>query len=245
MAIHAALMHARACAYALNPSEAALEGALEACLPLCALIARRFISRGAEYDDLFQVASLACVNALKGFDPERGLKFTTYATPTVTGAVRNYLRDHASLLRAPRSLRQQAIEVEKARDAFLRKYHAEPTARQLADALGWGIEKVLTAWAALSASRVSSLEETDGDGLTLADRLPFLERGFEQAERREDLSRALAQLTEEENTLLSLRFTRRLSQRDTAARMNKTQMQISRMERRVLSALRKELKEQP
>lgn len=241
----AALMHARACAYALNPSEAALEGALEACLPLCALIARRFVSRGAEYDDLFQVASLACVNALKGFDPERGLKFTTYVTPTITGAVRNYLRDQASLLKTPRAMREKAMALEKARDAYLAAHHAEPSARQLSEALGWEMEAVLTVWAAQSARRVSSLEEADGDGLTLSERLPFLEPGFEESEQREDLSRALAQLTEEENTLLSLRFTRRLSQRDTAARMNKTQMQISRMERRILSALRKELSETP
>ena len=241
----AALMHARACAYALNPSEAAREGALEACLPLCALIARRFVSRGAEYDDLFQVASLACVNALKGFDPERGLKFTTYVTPTITGAVRNYLRDQASLLKTPRAMREKAMALEKARDAYLAAHHAEPSARQLSEALGWEMEAVLTVWAAQSARHVSSLEEADGDGLTLSERLPFLEPGFEESEQREDLSRALAQLTEEENTLLSLRFTRRLSQRDTAARMNKTQMQISRMERRILSALRKELSETP
>ena len=241
----AALMHVRACAYALSQTEEALNIALEACLPLCGLIARRFQHRGAEYDDLYQVASLACVNALKGFDPERGLKFTTYVTPTVTGAVRNYLRDQAPQIKTPRAMREKAMALEKARDAYLSAHHAEPTARQLAEALGWEMETVLTVWAAQSARHVSSLEEADESGLTLAERLPFLEPGFEQAERREDLSRALALLTEEENTLLSLRFTRRLSQRDTAARMNKTQMQISRMERRVLSALRKELSETP
>lgn len=93
--------------------------------------------------------------------------------------------------------------------------------------------------------RVSSLEETDENGLTLAERLPFSEAGFERMEQREDLARALAALTQEEKTLLNLRFTQCLSQRDAAARMNKTQMQVSRMERRVLAALRKELTEQP
>ena len=237
----AALMHARACAYALSRTEEALNVALEACLPLCALIARRFVSRGAEYDDLFQVASLACVNALKGFDPERGLKFTTYVTPTVTGAVRNYLRDQAPLLRAPRAMREKAVLLEKARDGFLSAHHAEPTARQLAEKLGWEVEAVLAVWTAQSAAHVSSLEEADENGLSLAERLPFLEPGFNQAEQRQDVSRALALLTEEERQLLNLRFTHRLSQRDTAARLKKTQMQVSRMERRILAALRKEL----
>ena len=245
MAMDAALMHALACEFALSRTDEALNAALDACLPLCALIARRFLSRGAEYDDLYQVACLACVNALKGFEPERGLKFTSYVTPTVTGAVRNYLRDQAPLLRAPRALRQQAMDVERARDAYLNRYHAEPSARQLAQILGWDIGRVLAAWNYLASTRVSSLEETDENGLTLAERLPFLEAGFEQMEQREDVARALSALTEEEKRLLHLRFTQRLSQRDAAARMNKTQMQISRMERRVLAALRKELTEQP
>ena len=245
MAIDAALMHDRACRYAGAPTQTALNQALEACLPLCALIARRFLNRGAEYDDLYQVACLSCVGAIKGFDPDRGLKFTSYVTPTVTGAVRNYLRDQAPLFRAPRALRQQAMAVEKAREAYLNACHAEPTARQLAEKLNWDVEKVLTAWTALSASRVSSLEEADETGLTLAERLPFLEPGFENTERREDLARALKTLTEEETALLAFRYTERLSQRDAAKRMNKTQMQISRMERRVLAALRKELTEEP
>lgn len=245
MAIDAVLMHDLACRYALNPMEENLNLALKACLPLCALIAGRFLNRGAEYEDLYQVACLSCVSAIKGFDPERGLKFTTYVTPTVTGAVRNYLRDQAPLLRAPRALRQQAMDVEKARDAYLNRYHAEPSARQLAEILGWEIGRVLAAWNYLASTRVSSLEETDENGLTLAERLPFLEAGFEQMEQREDVARALAALTEEQKLLLRLRFTQRLSQRDAAARMNKTQMQISRMERRVLAALRKELTEQP
>ena len=245
MAIDAALMHGMACQYAQTPTEDHLNQALTACLPLCALIARRFLNRGAEYDDLYQVACLSCVSAIKGFDPERGLQFSTYATPTVTGAVRNYLRDQAPLLRAPRALRQQGMAVAKAREAFLAARHAEPSVRQLAETLNWDVEKVLTAWTALSASRVSSLEEADESGLTLAERLPFLEPGFENSEQREDLSRSFKLLTEEEKQLLSLRYTRRLSQRETAARLNKTQMQISRMERRILAVLRKELTEEP
>lgn len=234
-------MHALACQYALEGTQAALDSALEACLPLCALIARRFSGRGAEYEDLYQTACLACVSALKGFDPERGLKFTTYVTPTVAGAVRNYLRDQAPMLRAPRALQKQMTQAQKAREAFLQENHSEPTARQLAQALGWEMHQVLNVWSAISAQNVSSFEQPDGDGLTLADRLPFLEAGFEQAEQREDLKNALRTLTEEERRLLSFRFTHRLSQRDTAQRMNKTQMQISRMERRVLAALQKEM----
>ena len=184
MAIDAALMHDLACQYALIPTEDHLNRALTACLPLCALIARRFLNRGAEYDDLYQAACLSCVNALKSFDPNRGLKFSTFVTPTVTGSVRNYLRDQAPLLRAPRALREKGMILEKTREAYLAAHHAEPTARQLAEALGWEMESVLAVWTALSASHVASLEEADENGLTLGERLPFLEPGFENAEQR-------------------------------------------------------------
>ena len=86
MTMDAARMHALACRYAEEATRENLEEALNAALPLCALIARRFSSRGGEYDDLYQAACLACVRALRGFDPEKGFKFTTYVTPVITGA---------------------------------------------------------------------------------------------------------------------------------------------------------------
>ena len=242
MTVDGALMHALACAYAGEKTQARLEAALHACLPLCALIARRFSGRGAEYDDLFQTASMACVNALNGFDPEKGFRFTTYVTPTVTGAVRNYLRDQAGALRTPRALRQKLAALQKAREAYVAVHHDEPSPRALAQALGWDVSAVLGALAAREAGNVRSLSspETDGEA-PLEERLAAWETGFERLEQREDLKAALSGLTEAEKELLRLRFSLRLNQRETARRMGRTQMQISRMERRLLSALRKEM----
>lgn len=239
MTVDAARMHALACQYALTKTQAALDAALEACLPLCGLIARRFSGRGAEYDDLYQAACLACVNALKSFDPVRGFKFTTYVTPTVTGAVRNHLRDHAQGMRGPRAARERAAQLQKAREAHLALYHEEPSARALAQALGWDLALVLSVLA--NAWPAVSLDETNDEGLALGERLPALDAGFDRMEMRADLKEALAALTDTERAMLRLRFSLRLSQRDTAARLGRTQMQISRMERRVLAALRKEM----
>ena len=234
-------MHALACAYARAPSEDALDAALRESLPLCALIARRFAGRGAEYEDLYQTLSLSCVAALRAFDPDKGFRFPSYLTPTLTGAARNYLRDKAALLRTPRMLRQQGIDVQKARDAFVQAHHAEPSARELADALGWEVSRVLSALAVQGAARPVSLDEVRGEGAGMAENLPFLEPGFERFEQREDLKAALAALSPTEQALVSLRFEQKFSQRETARRLNKTQMQISRMERRILAALRKEM----
>ena len=109
-------MHALACEYALKRTEEALSDATQAALPLCALIARRFVGRGADYEDLYQVASMALVAALRGFDPERGLKFSTYVTPTITGTVRNYLRDKGGVMRTPRGLKEQAALLSRERE---------------------------------------------------------------------------------------------------------------------------------
>ena len=241
MTMDAQRMHALACQYTRERTEARLEEALDAALPLCGLIARRFSFRGGEYDDLFQTACLACVQAIRGFDPAKGYQFTTYVTPTITGAVRNHLRDKESLLRTPRVLRERYARMARAREDYYARHHEEPAPRQLAEAMGWTVEMVLSTLAANAANSLLSLDQQDEDGLSLADRLFAPEGDFERMEQREDLRRSMENLNETEQELLRLRFTLRLSQRDAAKRMNRTQMQISRMERRVLAALRKEM----
>ena len=234
-------MHALACRYALSPTEENLRKALEAALPLCALIARRFSHRGVEYDDLYQTACLACTGALQRFDPGRGLKFTTFVTPTVLGAVRNEVRDRGALLRAPRALKQQAAMLARAREDFCALNRREPSARELADRLGWGLPQVLDALAAAREEAPLSLDQTAEGSPSLLEQLPLLEQGFVRMEQRADLGRALAVLSDTERELIALRFRHRLSQRDAAARLGMSQMQVSRMERRILATLRKEM----
>lgn len=234
-------MHATACAYYQSPTEENLNSALQEALPLCALIARRFAGRGVEYEDLYQVAAMACVTALKKFDGARGLKFTTFVTPTITGTLRNYLRDKAGLLHTPRGLREQGAQLAQAREAFLQQHHHEASPRELAEMLGWEVSQVLMVLSAQEAGNVSSLDQTDEEGLTTGERIPFIEQGFEKSERRQDLLKALAVLSHQEKLLIALRFQQRMSQREAAKEMGLSQMQVSRMERRALQLLRKEM----
>lgn len=241
MMMDAQIMHERACAYALAPSESTLEAAVEAVMPLCELIARRFSGRGVEYEDLRQVAAMAAVTALKSFQPDRGLKFTTFVTPTITGKVKNYLRDKGELMRTPRSLKEQMTQLLSARDQWMNDHHREPSARELADVLEWPVEKVLDVLSALENNKMSSLSAQDEDGLDLESRLSTVEAGFEQMETREDLKKAMGKLTKEERSLLLLRFVQGLSQREAAKQLSMSQMQVSRAERRILLLLRKEM----
>lgn len=234
-------MHATACAYFRAPSEETLNAALEEALPLCALIARRFSGRGVEYEDLYQVAAMACVSALKKFDETKGLKFTTFVTPTITGTLRNYLRDKAGMLHTPRGVKEQSAQLSAAREKFLHEHHREASPRELAEMLHWEVSQVLMVLSAQEAGTVSSLDQQDEDGLTTGERIPFIEQGFEKAERRQDLLKALSVLSDTEKQMIFLRYQKRMSQREAAAEMGMSQMQVSRMEKRILTLLRKEM----
>ena len=231
-------IHNAAMRYAQEKTKESLDEAVSVALPLCNAIAVRFTGRGIELEDLRQVAAMALVNALNGFDPGRGLRFTTYVTPTITGTVRNYIRDRAQLVRTPRGLREQGMQMDKALEQMTQKLHRDPTAPELAEQLGWTLEQVISVHASREKSQVSSLDAQDDSGMMVFDHLGKPEKGFEDFEMREDLRNALKTLTPEERTLIRLRFQDQLSQQAAAKRMSLTQMQVSRMERRVLRELK-------
>ena len=231
-------IHNAAMRYATEKTKEAMNDAVSVALPLCNAIAARFTGRGIELEDLRQVAAMALVNALKGFDPSRGLRFTTYVTPTITGTVRNYIRDRAQLVRTPRGLREQGMQMDRVLEQVTQKLHREPTVPELAEQLGWSVDQVISVHASREKSQVSSLDAQDENGMMVFDHLGISEKGFEDFEMREDLRKALMTLTPEERILIRLRFQEQLSQQASARKMNLTQMQVSRMERRVLRLLK-------
>lgn len=234
-------IHQTALAYAESRTPEALEVAVKAALPLCGAIASRFSGRGIELDDLKQVAAMALLAALKSFDPKRGLRFTTYVTPTITGTVRNYIRDKAELIRTPRGLREQASQMERATASLSQALHREPTPREIADELQWSLETVIEVLSSRERSQVSYLDAEDDEGLMLKDRLASPVNETESFETREQLRAALKTLSVQERELIRWRYHEQLSQQLTAQKMNLTQIQVSRMERRILKSLRAEI----
>lgn len=239
--MNADLIHNTAMEYAKGRTQEALENAIRAALPLASAIAMRFSGRGVDRDDLKQVASMALVDALNSFDPERGLRFTTYVTPTMTGKVRNYIRDRGQLMRSPRGLREQGIQMDRANENLTMELRREPSVKELADHLGWPLEQVLEVQSMRERTTISSLDAPDEEGLFLSDRLGEEDQSFDRFESREDLKKALLILNEQERRLILLRFINRKTQSEAAKALGMTQMQVSRMERRVLAALRKEM----
>ena len=215
---------------------------VEKYLYIAAVLAKKFVGRGVDYDDLYQVASLALIKGVDRFDERKGLKFSTFITPTITGEIKNYFRDRSRLVHLPRKVSELRVSIKHASEEFFAENGRKPTAKELAQKLGVGEEEIIRA---SDAGGVVSLDvpvDREGDGLSLHDVLPADNDVFENFEDRDELRAALATLTDQERELVKYRFGGELSQMETAKRMGVSQMNVSRMERRVLQKLRETMK---
>ena len=226
--------------YAQTRDTALRDELFERFLPLARSVARKFIGRGAELEDLEQVASMALLKALERFEPERGYRFSTYAIPTITGDLRNHLRDRTGLMRTPRDMRQRLHQLSREQEAFELEHLRAPTAEELARRMQMTPEELLTLLNMRNQNSYVSLDTPVGEegDTVLQDMLGGSDDGYERLERSEWMKWILSKVNETERELLLLRYREGLGQRDTAKRLGVSQMQVSRLERRVLSRLR-------
>lgn len=226
--------------YAQTRDPALRDALVEGYLPLSRAVARKFAGRGAEMEDLEQVAAMALIKALDRFEPDRGFKFITYAVPTITGDLRNHLRDKSSLMRMPRDMRQRLYQMTKEQEAFEREHLRAPSAAELAQRMNISPEELLTLLNMRSQSEYVSLDTPVGEegDTSLQDLLGESDSGFEKLERSEWMEWILSKVNDTERALLLLRYRDGLGQRETARKLGVSQMQVSRLERRVLMRLR-------
>lgn len=203
--------------------------------------ARRYRNRGIPDEDLVQVARLGLVKAAYGFDAGKGSTFLGYALPTVLGELRRYFRDKAWLVRPPRRIQELQAELNvHAEDCAQRNGHPA-TVDELADATGRSRDDIVEATAADGCFAPRSLDwESDG-GMRLGDQIGMEESGFDAAETTQTLSIAIRGLSERDRRLLYLRFYEERTQAEIAKEFGVTQMQISRLLKRVLTQMRSEL----
>jgi RNA polymerase sigma-B factor len=226
--------------YAVTRSPALRDELVESYLPLARAVARRFEGRGVEREDLQQVASIALMKAIERFEPSRGFRFITYAIPTIAGDVRNYLRDKASGMRVPRDARQKLYKMQQIREQFEHEKLREPSAKELADAMQISPDELLMLLDMRNQTDIASLDAPVGeDGEAgLGSLLGTDDDGYERVEQEQWMSWILSKVDDKERRLLTLRYRDRLGQRETAKQLGVSQMQVSRMERRVLARLR-------
>lgn len=197
-------------------------------------IVRRYLGRGVEQDDLYQLGCIGFLKAVQGFDPAYGTQFSTYAVPKIAGEMRRFLRDDGTV-KVSRTLRERAARVAQARATLTGRTGEEPTLSELAEYLGLEAEEIALAEGAVCS--VASLSAETGDGLTLESVLG--DDGMEEAlVERLDLRDAIRQLTEREQMVVALRYFRGMTQEQTARVISVSQVQVSRIERRAIQHLR-------
>ena len=226
--------------YAASRDPALRDELFERYLPLARAVARKFSGRGVETEDLEQVAGMALLKALERFDPARGFRFVTYAVPTITGDVRNYLRDKSGLMRMPRDMRQRLYQMTQEQERFEREHLRAPIATELSERMGIAPEEFMALLSLRMQSDAVSLDTPVGEegDTQLSDLLGSPDDRFERMERSEWTQWLLSKVGDTERELLTLRYRDGLGQRETAKRLGISQMQVSRLERRVLSRLR-------
>ena len=185
------------------------------------------------------MASLALIKALDRFDCSKGVDFTTFATPSVVGEVKNYFRDKLRLVRLPRRSTEILQKADSVRERLSFELGRNPTTAEIAAAMKLPLEIVVQAMESRMAGYGVSLDEPVGDGeAQIADTLGAPDPSFESVEINDYLKRELDKLDETERRVIIARFVGERSQRDVANELNVSQMYISRLERRVLSRLR-------
>jgi RNA polymerase sigma-B factor len=211
---------------------------IERYLPLARLLARRYRGSGEPLDDLVQVASLGLVKAVDRWDAERGLAFTTFATPTILGELRRYLRDLTWIVRPPRPVVELALATERARQPLRAAIGREPTAGDLAAHLGRSAGDVRQALLAAGCRRAASLDcPVDDEDAGDVARVESADRDYEAVEARCGFDSLLSGLEPVAREVLTLRFEEDLLQREIAARIGNSQMHVSRLIRRSLRTL--------
>lgn len=205
-------------------------------------IANRFARRGAEHEDLVQVALIGLVKAVDRFDPSTHHRFSTFATPTIVGEIKRYFRDHSWSVHVTRGLQELAQQVGRAGKELTDRLGRPPTPAEIAARLEVSEERVVETLGLGNAQRPVSLDaEMYGDGergQALEQSLGTDDRFLNGAVDRVSVAQALRGLAEPLRQVLQLRYFEDLSQREVARRLNLSQMRVSRLERRALSLLR-------
>ena len=203
-------------------------------------VVKRFAGRGVEAEDLFQIGSIGLLKAVDKFDTSFEVKFSTYAVPMIIGEIRRYLRD-TGIIKVSRSLKESQYRVFKIRENLEKKLGREPSVTELAEAAEISLEELNIVLEA--GAEVESLHKTiyqgEGTELSLLDKIPEKENRQEKLLDKVLLEELLGRLEAEERKLIYMRYFQDMTQTEIARQLHISQVQVSRMEKRILKKLKK------
>ena len=209
-------------------------------LGLVHLCANRFRNRGIEYDDLYGAGCIGLVKAAKAFDSDRGVKFSTYAVPLIMGEIKRFLRDDG-IVKVSRSLKEASYKIKREKEHYQKLYNREPTLKEIAVTLDMDESDILMAME--SGQEVCSLHQviyqSEGDEIHLEDKLEQQADLIEQTVDNIYVQELLKKLNEQERQIIHMRYFQNQTQAAIAKKIGISQVQVSRMEKKILNKLRK------
>jgi len=206
-------------------------------------LAGKFVNRGEPLEDLIQVGLIGLINAIDRYDPERGTKFSTYATPTVVGEIRRHFRDKAWSLKVPRRLQELNLAANRKKEELGRQLGRVATPQEIALALGVTEEETLEAMELGNAYDTVSLDtklvhEGESAPVTLAEFIGDIDPALQKIETYGDLEHAMKMLEPRERKIIYYRFFKEMSQTEVARRLDISQMHVSRLQQKALKKLK-------
>jgi RNA polymerase sigma-B factor len=216
------------------------DGLVRLHLPLVDHCARRFLNRGEPFEDLVQVGTIGLIKSIDRFEVDRGVEFSTYATPTIIGEIKRHFRDKGWAIRVPRRLQEMRIAISGVTGDLAQQLGRSPTPGELAERLGASVEEVLEGIESSHAYATLSLDAGEGEGGpgSILDAIGEVDTSLEHVEIRESLKPLLAVLPDREKKILLLRFFRNMTQAQIADEIGVSQMHVSRLLNRTLERLR-------
>lgn len=207
---------------------------------LAEIIAKKFLGRGIEYDDLYQVACIALIKAVERFQLDRGVKFVSFATPTIVGEIKRFFRDKGSLIRIPRRIYETHQRVTQAREYLTQKLQRAPRIEEMAEYLNMSEESILEIIESSNSYNIQSFEQSiyADEDIELQDVLGEEDPSFKTIENRDFIEKSLEKFNDAEKEFIKHRFFNKKTQKEIAEVFKVSQMYVSRLERKVLDKFR-------
>lgn len=202
-------------------------------------VVKRFVGRGVELQDLFQIGTIGLIKAVDHFDLDREVQFSTYAVPMIMGEIKRFLRDDG-MVKVSRSLKENAYRIRREQEIFSKEYGREPLVSELAGRLALTPQEIVEALEA--CTEVESLQKeiyhSDGSSMVLEDLVPDTRNEKEELLNHMVLDQLLVELDESEREIILLRYMENMTQTEVAKRLGTSQVQISRYEKKILKKMR-------
>lgn len=214
-------------------------------LYLAKLLSRKFLNRGIEYEDILQIASIGLIKSVERYDTERGVKFTSFATPTIVGEIKRYFRDKGSVIRIPRRIYEDYKKVNMAKEKLETELGRPPYVKEIADYLNVSDENILEIVESKNVYNLTSFDQYafDDENMEFYDIIGEEDKEFEKIENKDFLEKSMEKLADIEKRFIRMRYYENRTQKSIAEELGVSQMYISRMERKVLNKFRIILKQ--